>query len=244
MSFVESFGSLFGFLLDFYFFMLPALLFSMYAQYRVRTAFARYGRIPNSRMLRGEEVAALLMRNERINDVKVDHVKGQLTDYYNTRTNVMYLSDSSREQPSVAAMAIVAHELGHAQQDLQRYPVLILRNSLGIIASMGANLGWFLLLFGTMLAGSGGQGAWLVELGILLMGGMVLFTAITLPVELNASKRAREMLAANNLMSPADAVGVNAVLNAAALTYVAGVVQSVFQFFFFARLLGQPFRSR
>lgn len=244
MSIFESIGSTLGFLLNLYIFMLPAVAFSLYAQYRVRTAFSKYGRIPNSRGLTGEEVATLLMQNERLRDIRMDHVKGQLTDYYNTRTNTMYLSDSSRGQPSVAAMAIVAHELGHAQQDLQRYPVLILRNSLGIIASMGANLGWFLLIFGSMLAGSGGQGTWLIQLGILLMGGMVVFTVITLPVELNASKRARRMLAENHLLSPADTVGVNAVLNAAALTYVAAVVQSIFQFFFFARLLGQPFRDR
>lgn len=244
MAIIESIGSTIAFLLNFYLFMLPALLFSLYAQYRVRMAFGRYGRIPNSREMTGEQIAALLMQNERMRDVHTDQVKGQLTDFYNTRTNTMYLSDSSREQPSVAAMAIVAHELGHAQQDLQSYPVLILRNSLGIIAAVGSNLGWLLLIVGGMLASSGGQGGWLIQLGIILIGAMVLFSAVTLPVELNASKRARRMLAENHLMSPEDAVGVNAVLNAAALTYVAGVVQSIFQFFFFARLFGQPFRER
>jgi Zn-dependent membrane protease YugP len=224
-------------------FMLPALLLALFAQWRVTSTYRKYAQIRNLQGLTGADVARVLMRNEGLDQVSVEMIPGDLTDHYDPRGKVMRLSEGSTRQPSVASMAVVAHELGHAQQDKEGYFWLQLRSGLVGIANVGSQLGVLLIFIGLLLAGmsarSGGSlGISLAYAGVALMAAAVVFTLITLPVELNASARARAMLARNGLVTAQEAEGVSAMLNAAALTYVAAAAQAVMQLLYFITLLG------
>ena len=224
-------------------FMLPALLLALFAQWRVSSTYRKYSQIRNMQGLTGADVARVLMRNEGLDHVSVEMIPGDLTDHYDPRGKVMRLSEGSARQPSVAAMAVVAHELGHAQQDKEGYFWLQLRSGLVGIANAGSQLGILLIFVGLLLAGmstrtGGTLGLSLAYAGVALMAAAVAFTLITLPVELNASARARAMLARNGLVTTQEAEGVSAMLSAAALTYVAAAAQAVMQLLYFITLLG------
>lgn len=219
-------------------FALPALLLAMWAQFRVQSAYRKWSQVPNARGLNGFDVATTLMQNENLSHVQVERIGGMLTDHYDPRGAVMRLSDGSL-QPSVAAMAIVAHELGHAAQDQEGYFWLRARAGIVGIANLGSSLGTILFFIGLMLTAfaSGTFGYTIATVGLILFSAAVAFTLVTLPVEFNASARAREMLQRNNLVTNQEMSGVNAVLNAAALTYVAAAAQAIAQLLYFATLL-------
>src|SRR3712207_1989104 len=200
-------------------FALPAMLFALWAQYKVQSTFRKYSKERNMHNINGFEAARVLMRNEGLEHLQVNQVPGNLTDFYNPGDKSINLSQGSTA-PSVAAMAIVAHELGHAQQDKEGYALMRARGSIVGIANIGSTLGPWLFLGGMLLGGSReGTFGWnLALLGFLLFLGAVAFTLVTLPVELNASSRARAMLMRNGLVSTEEMQGVNAMLNAAALT--------------------------
>jgi Zn-dependent membrane protease YugP len=224
-------------------FALPAMLFAMWAQWRVQSAFKKWSQVPTARRVNGMDVARTLMQNEGLSHVQVERIPGNLTDHYDPRGKVMRLSEGS-VQPSVAAAAIVAHELGHAEQDKEGYIWLRARASIVGIANIGSNLGSLLffvgILFGALSGGGRGQlGYTIAVLGVILFSAAVAFTLVTLPVEFNASARAREMLTRNGLVTAEESAGVNAVLNAAALTYVAAAAQSVAQLLYFLTILGR-----
>lgn len=221
-------------------FMLPAILLALYAQWRVSSTYRKYARVRNGQGLTGYDVARVLMRNEGLSHVQVEQIPGELTDHYDPRGKVMRLSAGSSQVPSIAAMAVVAHELGHAAQDREGYFWLQLRSGIVGIASIGSNLGILLIFAGLLLGAMSNQGSfgWSIAwAGVALMSAMVAFTLITLPVEFNASARARQMLARNNLLTAHEAEGVSAVLNAAALTYVAAAAQAVMQLLYWVMLL-------
>ena len=226
----------------YFIFALPAMLFAMWAQFQVQSAFRKWSQVPSAKRLNGMDVAQTLMQNEHLAHVRIERITGTLTDHYDPRSKVMRLSESST-QPSVAAMAIVAHELGHAAQDKEGYFWLQARSSIVGIANLGSNLGTILFFIGLMLsavAGRGGQlGYTIAVAGVILFSAAVAFTLVTLPVEFNASARAKEMLQRNGLVTVEEANGVNAVLNAAALTYVAAAAQSVAQLLYFISILGR-----
>ena len=228
--------------LTYFIFALPAMLFAMWAQFQVQSAFRKWSQVPSAKRLNGMDVAQTLMQNEHLAHVRIERITGTLTDHYDPRSKVMRLSESST-QPSVAAMAIVAHELGHAAQDKEGYFWLQARSSIVGIANLGSNLGTILFFIGLMLsavAGRGGQlGYTIAVAGVILFSAAVAFTLVTLPVEFNASARAKEMLQRNGLVTVEEANGVNAVLNAAALTYVAAAAQSVAQLLYFISILGR-----
>ena len=221
-------------------FALPAMFFAMWAQYKVRSTFSRYSKVPNMHRVSGLETARVLMRNEGLDYLQVNQVPGDLTDFYNPADKSINLSQGSTV-PSVAAMAIVAHELGHAAQDKEGYVWMRARAGIVGIANIGSNLGPMLFFVGLMLnvfgAGRGGLGWNIALLGLLLFAGAVAFTLITLPVELNASRRARAMLMRNGLVSAAEMDGVSAMLNAAALTYVAAAAQAISTLLYYAFVL-------
>ena len=224
-------------------FALPAMFFAMWAQWRVRSAFQKWSQVPTGKQVNGMDVAQILMRNEGLTHVSVERIGGMLTDHYDPRGKVMRLSDSS-VQPSVAAAAIVAHELGHAEQDKEGYFWLRARASIVGIANIGSNLGSLLFFVGLALGAlaGGGQGQLgfnIAVVGVVLFSAAVAFTLVTLPVEFNASARAREMLTRNGLVTAQEQQGVDAVLNAAALTYVAAAAQSVAQLLYFITILGR-----
>ncbi len=222
-------------------FTLPAMFFAMWAQYKVRSTFKKYAQVPNMRNLSGTDVARILMRNEGLEYLRVHRVPGDLTDFYNPADKSINLSDGSTRAPSVAAMAIVAHELGHAAQDKQGYVWMRARSSIVGIANIGSNLGVMLffvgMVFNGIARGAGSLGWNIAFLGVVLFAGAVAFTLVTLPVEFNASKRAREMLMRNGLVSNQDAAGVSAMLNAAALTYVAAAAQSILLLLYYVTVL-------
>lgn len=217
---------------------LPAMFFAMWAQYKVRSTFRKYSEVPNMHRVSGMDVAQSLMRNEGLDYLKVHRVGGDLTDFYNPADKSINLSDGSTRTPSVAALAIVAHELGHAVQDREGYFWMRARASIVGIANVGSNLGSMLFFIGLLLGAARGGLGWSVALvGTLLFAGAVAFTLVTLPVELDASKRARQMLMRNGLVSTQEAEGVSKMLNAAALTYVAAAATAVSQLLYFVLLL-------
>lgn len=211
-------------------FALPPMIFAMWAQYKVKSTFAKYSKVPNMQRIGGLDTARILMQNEGLEYLRVNRVPGDLTDFYNPADKSINLSEGSTGTPSVAAMAIVAHELGHAAQDKQGYAWMRVRSSIVGVANIGSQLGTWLFFIGMLFGGASQQGTlgWNIAfLGVLLFAGAVVFSVVTLPVELNASRRAKEMLMRNGLVSNQDAAGVSAMLNAAALTYVAAAAQSI-----------------
>ncbi|MBA3943146.1 MAG: zinc metallopeptidase [Herpetosiphonaceae bacterium] len=224
----------------YFLFALPAMLFAMWAQYKVKSTFARYAQVPNMQGVSGLDVAQILMRNEQL-QLQVHEVPGSLTDFYNPADKSINLSQTSTGGPSVAAMAVVAHELGHAVQDRDGYVPMRLRSSIVGVANIGSNMGPLLFFVGIIMGGAArGQGSigWSVALlGLLLFAGAVVFTLATLPVELNASRRAREMLLRNGLVSTQEMAGVSQMLNAAALTYVAAAASAIANLLYYALIL-------
>ena len=219
-------------------FALPAMFFAMWAQYKVRSTFSRYSKVPNMHHVSGLETARVLMRNEGLDYLQVNQVPGDLTDFYNPADKSINLSQGSTV-PSVAAMAIVAHELGHAAQDKEGYVWMRARAGIVGIANIGSSLGPLIFFVGMVMGGfaSSPLGWNIALLGFLLFAGAVGFTLVTLPVELNASRRAREMLMRNGLVSSAEMDGVSAMLNAAALTYVAAAAQAISTLLYYAFIL-------
>lgn len=222
-------------------FMVPALLLALWAQYKVKSTFAKYAQVPNMHKMSGLEVAQTLMHREQLQYLKVNGVPGQLTDFYNPADKSINLSESSRAYPSIGAMAVVAHELGHAAQDKDGYLPMRIRGSIVGIANIGSSLGVWLVIGGVLISafagGEGGFGMMVAQIGLILFAAAVAFTLVTLPVELNASTRAREMLLRNGLVSAQDQEGVKKVLNAAALTYIAAAAQAIAQFLYLAYIV-------
>lgn len=214
-------------------FMLPAFILMMVVQFYVNSAYRRWSQVANRNGLSGAEAAARLIRNANLYDVNIEPVAGNLTDHYDPRSKVLRLSQGVYEGRSVAAVAIAAHELGHAMQDQQGYFPLRLRAAMVPMVSIGSMLGWILILVGMFL-----QSTNLAGLGVLVFSGGALFALATLPVELNASARAKQMLTDTGLILGDDERrGVNNVLNAAAMTYVAALVTAVMQLLYFASLV-------
>jgi uncharacterized protein len=223
----------------FFVFALPALLFALWAQYKVSSTFKKYSQVRTMQNIGGLETARILMRNEGLEYLGVNQVPGNLTDFYDPRNKSINLSQGSTAQPSVAAMAIVAHELGHAAQDKEAYVWMRARSSIVPIANIGSNLGPMLFLMGMLFGGlsGGGLGYNIALIGFFMFAAAVVFTLVTLPVELNASSRARAMLVRNGLVSTTEMEGVNAMLNAAALTYVAAAAQAISNLLYYAFIL-------
>jgi len=211
--------------------MLPTLVLTLYAQWRVKSAFAKWSEVPNERGLNGLRTAQIIMQGAGLEHIEVKQTPGFLTDHYDPRDKSINLSEGSR-QPSVAAMAIVAHELGHAEQDKAGSAMLGLRASLVPVANLGSGLGVWIILIGLMLGIYG-----LAWLGVLLFGATVAFTLVTLPVEFDASNRAKRRLRELGLVSPTEAKGVDAVLNAAALTYLAAAAGAILNLLYYVALL-------
>jgi uncharacterized protein len=212
--------------------MLPALFFGMWAQWRVTSTFKRYAQVPTASGVNGEQTAALLMQRTG-HEFGVAHIPGSLTDYYDPARKTMCLSQSS-VQNSVASVAVVAHEFGHAVQDVEGYTPMKLRSALVPAVKVGGWVGPIMFFVGFWLSSM--QLAWA---GIILFSATAIFAIATLPVELNASSRALTMLRTNGILTAQELPGAQAVLSAAALTYLAAVAQSVLQVLYFASLMGR-----
>jgi len=224
---------LYGFFNPTYFlFALPALILGLWAQYRVRSAYARYQRERNRSNLTGREAAAILLRDQGLVHITVNEIGGNLSDNYDPRHKVLNLSQGVAQSSSVAALGIVAHEVGHAVQDQREYLPLKLRGGMVPVVRIGSWLGPIVFMAGLFLAIED-----LALVGLVLFSGTLVFSLVTLPVELDASSRAVAMLTGSRLVSPMEEKGVRTVLNAAALTYVAAAVQSLMTVLYYASLL-------
>jgi len=219
-------------------FMIPPLIFMIWAQSRVSSAYKKYSRVPNMNGVTGVEAARTLLAYNGLNDVKIEGARGQLTDHYDPRHKVLRLSSGVAGNPSVAALGIVAHEVGHAVQDNLGYAPMRVRSALVPVANLGSRFGFICVILGLILYMFGAVfGLQIMWLGIFLFAAAVLFALVTLPVEYDASNRARLMLKSTGLVSAREYEGASAVLSAAALTYVAALLQAVAQLFFFLLLV-------
>jgi Zn-dependent membrane protease YugP len=214
-------------------FMLPAFILMLVAQGYVSGAYRKWSQVMARSRLTGAQAAQRLISAGGLS-VNVDGVRGKLTDNYDPRQKVLHLSEGVYNSPSVAALAITAHELGHAMQDQEGYFPLRLRAALVPAVNIGSYLGWILIFLGLILRMTN-----LAWLGVLVFSCGAIFALATLPVELNASARAKQLLTNTGMIVGEDERrGVNNVLNAAALTYVAGLVSAVMQLLYFVSMVG------
>lgn len=204
--------------------LIPAILFALYAQGKVKTTFAKYLRVSTKKGYTGREVARAILDKNGLHDVPVEMTQGHLTDHYDPRTKVLRLSREVYSGTSVASVSVSAHEVGHALQHANGYTPLTIRNSLVPIASFGSSMAWFFVLGGFIFDSLG-----LIDLGILLYSAAVLFQVVTLPVEFNASNRALLLLTENGVLLQEEIPTSKKVLNAAALTYVAAMATALAQ---------------
>ena len=210
-----------------YFLVLIGVVLSLLASGRVKSTFAKYSQMRNSRGLTGAQAAEQVLHTAGIYDVRIEHVGGNLTDHYDPRTKVLRLSDSVYGQTSVAAVGVAAHECGHAIQHARGYAPLKLRSTLVPIANFGSKLAWPLMIFGLLISGE--SSTILINAGIIAFLGAVVFQLVTLPVEFNASNRAIRMIADSGMMYGEEIKGAKKVLSAAALTYVASAATAILQ---------------
>jgi uncharacterized protein len=222
-------------------FMLPAFLIMMLVQWYVSSAYNHWSRVQARSRVSGAEAAKRLIQYAGLYDVKVEGVQGRLSDHYDPRSKVLRLSRGVYEGTSIASLAIAAHELGHAVQDQEDYLPLRFRAAIVPMVNIGSYLGWILIFIGLLLQMTG-----IAWLGILVFSGGALFALATLPVELNASSRARRLLQETGLIVGEEEMrGVNNVLNAAALTYVAALITAIMQLLYWVTLvLGMGGRRR
>ena len=215
-------------------FLFPALLFAMYAQLKVSTSFNRYLRVASRSGYTGKDVARIILDRNGLSDVRIEPVAGNLTDHYDPRTKVIRLSSNVYNSTSIAAISVAAHEVGHAMQHGEGYFPLILRNNIAPIAHIGSQFVWILVMLGLLIE------PFLLEVGIALYLAVVLFQIITLPVEINASRRALAQLE-NGFIYEDEVRSSKKVLSAAALTYVAATLVALGQLL---RLMAMSNRRR
>lgn len=213
-------------------FALPGLLLGLWAQARVRGAFNRYSQVRTARNVTGAQVARALLDEQGLHDVVVEETQGFLSDHYDPRTRVLRLSPDVYRTPSVAAAGVAAHEMGHALQHAAGYAPLQLRSAIVPVAQFGSSLAPILFIIGFLL-----NFTTLAWAGVILFAGAVLFTLVTLPVEFDASKRAKALLTSSGIMVGEEIKGVDKVLDAAALTYVAAAVAAIGQLLYYILLL-------
>ena len=221
-------------------FMIPAFLLMAITSWYVRHAYNKWSKIRATSGLTGHQAAQRLISTGSLYGVQVQGTAGKLSDHYDPRNKTLYLSQGVANSPSVAAVAISAHELGHALQDAENYFPMTVRSALVPAVNIGSNLGWILIMIGLVL-----QQVNIAWLGVLVFSGGAVFALATLPVEFNASARAKELLYATGVIqTEEERRGVNQVLNAAALTYVAGLVTAVMQLLYYVFLIGGLGRRR
>jgi len=214
----------------------PALLLSLWASFKTRSAFKKYSRVRVSTGMTGREAAARLLASGGISDVEIKPIRGQMTDHYNPLDKSLALSEPVYDQPSIAAVGVACHEAGHALQHATGYGPLKVRSMMAKPAGIGSQIGFYVMFLGLGL-----QSVGMFQIGAVLFSLFVVFTLVTLPVEFDASRRAKQLAVAQGIVSPQEREGIDRVLNAAALTYVAAAASSILTLLYFlmrAGLLG------
>lgn len=221
-----------------YVLIIAGVVLSMIASAMVHRSFAKYSQIRSASGLTGAEVARRILSYAGITDVSVSHISGHLTDHYNPKTKDVGLSDSVYGSNSVAAIAVAAHECGHVIQHANSYAPLSIRSALVPVANFGSGASWFVILAGILFSMPP-----LITLGIVLFSAAVLFQILTLPVELNASRRALGILQDTGILGAGEGQGAKRVLRAAALTYVASAAAAILQLLRLIILFGRNNRD-
>lgn len=216
----------------YFIYILPGLILALYAQAKISSAYEKYKKIVSSTNLSGAEVAREILDRNGLNYVKINLVNGKLSDHYDPRDKTLNLSRDVYYKNSIASVSIAAHEVGHAIQDSVEYVPLKVRATLVPLANLGTQLSFFLIILGFFFS------VFFIKLGIALFFFAVLFQIVTLPVEFNASNRAKKELA-NGIISEDDLRGTREVLNAAALTYVASTIVAIGQFLRLLSIFGR-----
>lgn len=201
---------------------LPAVLFALWAQLRVKSTFHKYSEVRNARGITGAEAARAILDQNGLYSIRVEPVQGRLTDHYDPRAGVIRLSEDVYHSTSVAALGVAAHESGHAVQHSVGYGPLKLRNTIIPITQLGSRLSFPLILAGLLFSYNP-----IILAGIVLFSVVVFFQLVTLPVEYNASSRAMQVLETNNMLYGEELTGARKVLSAAALTYVAATLSAI-----------------
>lgn len=210
-----------------YVLVLIGVLLCMAASAKVNGTFRKYSKMRNSYGMTGAQAAERVLHQAGIYDVRIERISGNLTDHYDPRNKTLRLSDATYDQVSVAAVGVAAHECGHAIQHAKGYAPLKWRSALVPAANFGSKIAWPLILIGLLL---NGNSSWIaIQIGILAFSLAVLFQLVTLPVELNASNRAIQMIAQTGIMQGEEIVAAKKVLSAAAWTYVAGAASAILQ---------------
>lgn len=205
--------------------LVPAVVLGIYAQIKVSSSFNRYSHVPSARGLTGAQAARLLLDGAGLSDVGVEVAGSHLSDHYDPRSRTLSLSPEVGNSNSLASLGVAAHEAGHAMQHADGYMPFKFRSALVPVANFGTNFGFILFIVGLLFFQSG----LLMNVGIVLYAAAVLFTLVTLPVELNASRRAMAQLSDRSILVANELAGAKKVLNAAALTYVAAALMAILQ---------------
>ncbi len=208
-----------------YIILIPAVISAFYAQMKVSSAYSRYSRVRNRQGITGAQAARMILDANGLSDVRIETVRGRLSDHYDPRKRVMRLSQDVYNNPSIAAVSIAAHESGHAVQHGESYAPLKIRNAIVPVVNIASYMSWPLLIIGLFMGP--GTGTLIFDIGVLFFLGVVVFHAITLPVELNASKRAVAQLSSLGIVYDEETAGAKKVLSAAALTYVAALATAI-----------------
>jgi Zn-dependent membrane protease YugP len=206
---------------------IPGLIFAMWAQWKVQHTYQKYSQVPAANGMTGRAMAQSIMTRNGVADVAIEETQGVLSDHYDPRVKKVRLSPHNYREASVASIAVAAHEVGHVLQHAQGYVPLQIRSAIAPVASIGS-MAAFPLFFIGFIFGNGSL-LWLMDLGILLFTGALLFQIVTLPVEFDASKRALAQLTSSGAIAPQEVAGAKAVLDAAALTYVAAAAMAALQ---------------
>ncbi len=220
-----------GFDLTYFLFMIPGLIITMWAQFKMKSTFAKYDKVRTQQGLTGAQAARAILDRNGLQAIPVQRVQGKLTDHFDPQANVVRLSEATYDAATIGGVGVAAHECGHAVQHATGYGPIKLRTAIVPICNIGSKLSVPLIFVGFLLSLTG-----LVYVGIGLFALAVLFQLVTLPVELNASSRAMATLAETGMVTPEEGDGVRKVLTAAALTYVAALLQSFLQLLYFVSM--------
>ncbi len=204
--------------------LLPAVLVTLYAEYKVNSTYHRYAQVPSRSGMTGADVARYILNQNGLHDIPIERVGGHLSDHYDPRSRVVRLSAEVYDSTSLSSLGVAAHEVGHAVQHDEGYLPLYVRNTVIPITQFGSYLSWPLFILGIFMGSST-----LVRLGILLFATIVFFQLVTLPVEYNASSRALATLEGEAILDSEELAGTSKVLRAAALTYVAAALMAMLQ---------------
>lgn len=214
--------------------LIPAMLFTIFAQAKVKSSYNKYKNIPSSKGYTGAQVAEAILSANGLSSVQIKSVSGQLSDHYNPSNHCVNLSQDIYSNSSIASIAVAAHECGHALQHAEKYPLLSFRSNIVPVVNLTSKAAWPLLMIGLILSAAannsyGAIGTSLLTAGIIMFSFVVLFHLVTLPVEINASNRAIKQLEALNLIDENDRAGAKNMLIAAALTYLAALAVALMQ---------------